>query len=492
MNETPSMALHTEASALLRQLRSFLNTDVVTACFLMFTILSGKLSFASMFPDRLLPDFLFELRLWSVLAVCWLLRRSLRDMQQFKEPILVGTLGLLAYLVIRSVGLDGSGEPILDALYLAIEVAAVAVLASRQRCVTAMGVLSITLALLLFLLALWGVKNEDLNGAGWAPIGGPITFYRLEFLGLCIAMFCFLNRPRILLLLLLLLLISVFFFATWSSLSKIALIASVIALAPVYIVCLARSRYMQAGLLTVALGAAFAVWQVKLGATMQLRVADSAVLQQGAGDADSRQSSRQQRLTMFGGTKDLPPQEVKLSKLQDIQVLRGLSPETPLLSPGQDLFIRSEYCIVSDAISLECRSNALTDRSGRLLMFAEAMRGFTQSPIVGNGLGQYAVRTVSARTMTMETYGYPHNILAEMAHAGGLFALALMFCMLTYAAHVFVNASIREPRYAAIVAFAIFMFLSALAAGDFYDLRLFLCMCVGLSVLHRKSSDTRP
>lgn len=495
--DMPSTAAQNPHSIPQGRLASLVSTDVIATCALMFTILSGKLSFAFLFPDRLLPTFLFEFRLWGVVALAFLLRHSLRESRHLREPIFVGTICLLAFLIVRSLGLENSAEPILDALYLSIEVAAIAVLARKKECVTTMGMLSLGLAVLLFLLALWGVKNEDLNGAGWAPIGGPITFYRIEYLGLCVALYCYLNRPNALFLVL----ISVFFFATWSSLSKIAIVASIIALAPVYVVCFSRNQYKQIALVSIALLTSCLVWQVRLGSTMQLRVAESAVLQQGLNSdgIDARQPSGRwpnafrgqigAAKTPFGdksGIEALPPGTRALNP----------GPGTRALNPGQDMFLQSDYCIVTAEITLECRSNALTDRSGRLLMFAEAMRGFAQSPIVGNGLGQYVVRSINVRTDVLEAYNYPHNILAEMAFTGGAVALMLFLSILGYTAHLFANAPIREPRSAALVCFGIFMFLSALAAGNFYDLRLFLCLCVGLSVMHTQSQkrpgDTLP
>jgi len=526
------------APPLRTSLRDFIgklmSVDRLAACALMFTLLSGKLSYSSLLPDHLLPTFLFEFRLWGVVALIVLLRSSLRDAWGFREPILVGTLCLLAFLVGRSIGLDNTAVPILDALYLSIEVGAVAILAKRRESLKTMRTLALALAVLLFLLALWGVKNEDLNGAGWAPIGGPITFYRIEYLGLCIALYCFLARPRIVYLLM----IGVFFFATWSSLSKIALVASIVALAPVYVVGLARNQYKQLLLLSSALLVAYFTWHAQLGSTMQLRVAQSAVLQQGQAGIgqDGRQPSRRIQIdcntpsaasAVYCASEadiklaDAKSGEQPVTHEQEHASRNESRPETPsdcnkpratnsvhcasqadikpveatpgdrALNPGQDFSLRGDYCLLTAVGEMDCLSSTLTDRSGRLLMFAEAMRGFAQSPIIGNGLGQYTVRSINLNTQALEGYDYPHNILAEMAFSGGVIALGLMMLILAFAAHMFVNVPLREPRAAALVSFGIFMFLSALAAGDFYDLRLFLCLCVGISVI-QKQALSRP
>ena len=543
--DMPGMVGQNSLAGPFGRLTAMVSADVIATCALMFAILSGKLTFAFLLPDHLLPTFLLEFRLWGILAVVFLLRRSLRDIQQFREPIFIGTICLLAFFVVRSIGLANSAEPILDALYLAIEATAVAVLAAKQECVKTMGVMSLLLAMVLFLLALWGVRNEDLNGPGWAPIGGPITFYRIEYLGLCIALYCFMDRSKTIFLVL----ICAFFFATWSSLSKIAVAASIVALVPVLVVELARNQYKRLILLSLALLAGFFVWQTRLGPTMQLRFAGSAVLQEGlagtrpvartqvaveeglAGLANATPVARTQVAVEEGlaglanatpvartpmaveeglagranarpvartpmAAEAILPQAAGLASTRvsngavpsgDNLAVDGLPPSNRSLNPGQDLFLQSEYCILTAEIARECRSNALTDRSGRLLMFAEAMRGFAQSPIIGNGLGQYAVRSINVGTNVLEVYDYPHNILAEIAFTGGAIALVLMLSFLAYTAHLFANAPLREPRSAALISFGIFMFLSALVAGDLYDFRLFFCLCIGLSVVHTQA-----
>ena len=434
----------------MKKLAPFLERDMLASSFLITAVLSGRLSFASLIPLVEQPAFYLEFRFWTTGFAVLMSLRLITDIRQHLSAFLICTYALLAYLVLRSLHLAGSGGQIADAIYLAVQLTTLTVLASRARCLSVIGGLALFAAGGLFTLALLGVNDEVHNGSGWAPIGGTITFYRLEFFGFCIALYCFLGRPRITHLFML----SVFFFGTWASLSKVATVASLVALAPVFSIGLARHQFGRIALLTLAILISYLVWQDRFGTTMRMRVAESGAFRT--------------------ATAVVQP-----------------GSNLPGLKPGQDLEIRAEYCISSTYQTPNCRSNSLVDQSGRLIMIAEALRGFIKSPVFGNGLGQYRVISVNSSTRIEQAYLYPHNIIAELLYSGGIVAIALFLLLVGFAVSSHIPAMRRDPRNSAIVAFLIFILLSAFASGDLYDLRLFLFASVALSALNCKAADAK-
>ena len=426
----------------------YMTREVWAAGLLTAAVLAGKLSFAPPAPSPGLPAHLFEFRLWLTVVAVLLSVRRMSEVRQYLSPVQACTGLLLAYLVLRSLGLAGSGDQILDAFFMAVQITGLAVLAVRARCLTAIGCVALGAATGLFVLALFGVNDEVLNGNGWAPIGGPITFYRIEFLGLCISLYCFLGRPRIVYLAL----IGIFFFATWASLSKIAIFASLIALTPVFYVYLGRREFGKVSLVAVAILIGCLVWQERYGTIMQLRISEAANVSQ------------------------ISPNE---------------RPSSNGLHAGQDLALSAEYCTRSADRTSVCRSNVLVDRSGRLILFAQAMHGFLESPLFGMGLGQYRLTSINKSTGIEQAYLYPHNIVAEMMYSGGVIALSLLLLILGYSLMAYRRAVRLEPRACTIIGLGIFILLSALASGDLYDLRLFLCASVVLCVLCRELPNAR-
>ncbi|WP_425905828.1 O-antigen ligase family protein [Nitrobacter sp. TKz-YC02] len=421
---------------------------IIATAALTISILAGKLAFPRLFGETDTSPHWLEIRLPALLVAAGLvaailLQTKLSSFKHFAKDgiyFAFSVTALAAYLVVRSLGLDSSAPAIIDNLYLTAQVWLLVLLASNRQWASAIAGTSLATAALLFLLALAGVNKAEINGLGWAPIGGVITFYRIEFLGLCVSLYLYLrgNKP------IMLPLIGVFFFATLATLSKAAALSAIVALGIVFAALLARRRVLSLALLFISLAIAFSIWNVRFNSSMSKRISEAFVVFNNPTIGEAGPNHGQDGVR---------------------------------LNPGQDMEIRIDYCLLS-AKREECQSKVITDRSGRAVLLTVALSGFMSSPVFGNGLGQYVVNSINVYNGAPEPYRYPHNILAEWMFTGGLVALALAMVMLALAAKLCWQESDRSLPSSAIVSFIVFVFLTALASGDQYDLRLLLCAVV--------------
>jgi hypothetical protein len=413
------------------------------AAALTVSVLSGKLALPRLLDDGNLPSLWLEIRFPALLLALGLtIFLVILDSKSFAKPTDISiwfassVTALIFYLVIRSVGLAGAAPAVVDCAYLIFQIWLLAALSQTPQGNIAIATIAVGTACLLFLLALVGVGKPELNGQGWAPIGGVITFYRIEFLGLCITLYFYLKDDR----LAWLPFVGLFFFATLATLSKAALLAAALSLLIVILALLTRKRFVSLALLFVTFSLAFTAWNYRFSNSMSQRVTDAFIV-----------------------TDNVPTHSKDMNT--------G-APEKSLLNPGQDMAFKIEYCLTKYAT---CQTREFVDRSGRAVLSAAALEGFASSPLIGKGLGQYLVESENLRGGGLQPYKYPHNIITELMFTGGTIALILFVVVAGIAFKICLRTSKKSLPAAAIISFTTFIFLSALASGDLYDLRLALC-----------------
>jgi O-antigen ligase len=101
--------------------------------------------------------------------------------------------------------------------------------------------------------------------------------------------------------------------------------------------------------------------------------------------------------------------------------------------------------------------------SARDLLLAEAYKLWLERPVFGGGLDSFEYYTLGLDR-------YPHNLVMEMAQAGGIVAVLLL---LAWIIHVILNCWHGRNHYTEIgVSMTALIFGCAMFSGDFYDSRL--------------------
>jgi O-antigen ligase len=101
--------------------------------------------------------------------------------------------------------------------------------------------------------------------------------------------------------------------------------------------------------------------------------------------------------------------------------------------------------------------------SHRDVLFAEAYKLWLERPVFGGGLASFEYYTFGLDS-------YPHNLVMEMAQAGGMVAVLLL---LAWIVHVMLSSWHARNHYTEIgLSMTALIFGCALFSGDFYDSRL--------------------
>ena len=412
--------------------------DILASLLIVVVVFAGKLGI-----DRLVPAIdhspLFEFRFWSILgalAIMWHGRATVA-WARAREPALLALTALCAMLWVRGLFGHGPGfaEKSLDMVYLLAQ--CMVVLVSTRRQLVLMAAWAILFAMLLFLLAAYGVGDPQLNGEGWAPIGGPTTFYRIEFLGVCLC-WCFYRvlGPRYWVLPIAAIAL---LFGTLASLSKIALPGATLVLTVFTLNHLRRKDWRSAALVVAASVAPILIWQSTKAETMQRRM-DRALIAHAPGTITA-------------------------------------APGKPRV--GTDFEIQTNYCIghapgetTAGDGPANCITGYFVDRSSRLVFAAHALAGIAAKPLFGQGVAAFALHMPNPQTSKTEVYRYPHNIVLEIAFEAGLIGAGLLLLALGALFWLSIRAAWAEPVGLYLLGYMVFMLLSALVSGDFYDSRL--------------------
>lgn len=380
--------------------------------------------------SRLMPDWngqATELRLWATLALAVLALRRWRmgaripaDALWVVVPFGVFCLVLAARSVPDIATPSGTGY-VIDAGLLLIQVLAITVLGVDADTRTAILGWSVAVGLLLFVGALAGIGRPEINGPGWAPIGSPVTFSRLEMFAASAALsLAFLDSrrpwPKY---------GGVAAFAaglhgTLASLSRIAVVAAPLTVLWIGVWLAARRRFR---LTAAAIGAALLV------------------------------------AVVFSASNGV----VLLAKFTDaanISVYAVMKGETPNLG-------------------------IVYDTTGRSDLWLHALLVFSKAPLLGAGPTGFRVPKTPRFVGDSDVFTYPHNVVLEvLAMAGGLGGLALLAAVVLPLVPV-LRANWKADAAIPLSGYLGFAFLASSFGGDLYDGRLYwvaamLTILVGL------------
>jgi len=448
--------------------------DLVGAFVFVVAAISGKLS-ATKFIGNVLPPWLLEVRLWMTLAAAVLLLPFARlvDWNRWNAYTLGSILILIVYLILRAPfgATDLTALKVVDLIYLIILCYLALIVASDAARFKVCGATVLISSGALFVLALTGVAtNPELNGVGWAAIGGPLTFYRLEFLGFSCALWMLLHNkchPAAGTMLL-----GMFLFATLASLSKAAYGAATIALLVLAAGLIAQRNWRILAILVIVSVFVFLGWHAFLSSNFYTRTNTAFTSQQTAPtERDLAQIEKRYELVP-------PSNETKSAEAQHGPEMTEAkeAASSDFLAPGFSFSTEFRWCVLDDQSGKEkatvtCREKTVIDKSQRLFFLFKALE---QPMLFGHGIANFRVLALNPGAgYRLEQYNYPHNVILELLYDSGIVGVGLLVVALVFAVAGFFRFVNREPALLAGGGFGLFMFISALAGGDFYDFRLF-------------------
>jgi hypothetical protein len=443
------------------------------ACVLLLfvSIFSGRFSFVRFADEFARADWL-QLRFWftALAALGWVvLQRQGGQVQRGVGKQLVIWLSLLAvFYACVLVNTLVLGDPVsapqhvTDIVITAIQVFLIIQIVRSETDLVWFARIAEVLGVVLFLFCIAGFGNPDLNGAGWAPFGGPITFYRIQFLAFCCALYLF-ARGREPIVFLHLLVAAIGLFSALASLSKVAVVGSIVAIAFLLFWLLSTRRWSHALMVGLIVGLTFSVFSYVRGKIFIARVSEAVEIPAvGLRGFDLSPADRNWAVAA-------------LRRVQSGEVLRLAD-----LPAWQQEYIRAlvtsrDLDRLPLPVILENLSKTMVyqDGTGRARLWVHAWELFRSSPWLGVGIGNYRFEEINQYTKEIQLYRYPHNIVLELAATMGAIGLSL-FALLTFISLVLLQHRVMaHPALLYTMAYPLFILVTALAGGDYFDFRVF-------------------
>ena len=488
-------------------------------------IFSGKFSFDRFVVEASRTSWL-ELRIWASASACvlalFLMRRSHLRIPTLRKEMLVGLALLVvlhAYFIVNAVFVGGASrkaEYVLDFSLLLLWAFLIVFYFRSQSELIVFSIIAEAAAIVLFVLALMGWGNPDLNGGGWAPFGGPITFYRIEFLAFCAGLYLSTVTATVYTRGFHLMVAGIGLLSALASLSKAAVIAALCVTLVVAFNLLSAKRYRQAaGIAAITCAVFFGFFLVKgdllqnrvewaTGSTFPVRPVEPAVRPVEPAVRPVEPAVRPVEpavrpvepapswsLLHTSSTRILEKiQSQNVTSVDDLTEeeraqLRAIwqvfkNGELPNHTTDLKTFLMSVNGMV-----------VLNDGTTRLPMALAAWDAFVSHKWFGIGIGNYTYKSFNSWTDVIDTYSYPHNIILEILATTGLFGIVLFLVAIFYYQVLLRRYFLQGSSSIYFAGYGVFIFLTALFAGDIYDFRLYWSIgLITLICFHAASQGT--
>ncbi len=458
-------------------------------------IFSGKFSFDRFVAETSRTPWL-ELRIWASVLACavafFLIYRGHLKIPAFRKELLLGLAFIVllhGYFIVNAVligDVTRQAEYILDFSLLLLWAFLVVFYFRSQADLIVFSIIAEAVALTLFILALLGWGNPDLNGEGWAPLGGTITFYRIEFLAFCAGLYLSTLTTATYSKGIHLMVAGIGLFSALASLSKAAFIAAFcVALVAIFNLLSVKQYQRAAGIATITCAVFFGFFWIKgdllqnrveraTGSTLTVRPAEPAVCPAGITPppwsllhAYSTRILEKIQLQQAISIDDLTEEErTQLRTLWQVFKKDDLPHYLADLKP----FLLSINGIV-----------VLKDGTTRLPMALTAWDAFVPHKWFGIGVGNYIYQGFNSCTDVIDIYRYPHNIILEILATTGLFGIVLFLGAVFYFQVLLRRYFLRDSASICLAGYGMFIIITALFAGDIYDFRLY--WYIGLIIL---------
>jgi len=333
---------------------------------------------------------------------------------------------------------------------------------------------------MLFLLAAAGFGNPDLNGPGWAPFGGPITFNRLEFFAFCAASYLSAKSGSLHGKILHTLIGAIALYSTFASLSKSAVAAAVIVLLYCLYWLLSAKSYRQTAALFVSSVAVIFCFSQLQGPNLQARIQAVVDVGKTANVGKSIDVARSRYSFIDAGIRNIYSNELRIEDLNEEQqrrvialweVYRGQLPDYRTDLAG---FVRSIDRFV-----------VIVDTSDRLRMWLEAYELLKNNKWFGVGIGNFIFAELNYYAPGgIDNYHYPHNIILDLLASMGIVGF-LLFGLALFVLLVLVRQQMHlVPDLLFVKGYLLFILITAMFAGDYFDFRIFWLIALAAVLSH--------
>ena len=438
-------------------------------------IFSGKFSFDRFAVEASRTSWL-ELRAWAsmlaaVLALV-LVRRSGFGFPVLQKSLLVGMALMVllhGYFILNLVfigeGSHQSGYVVDFSLLLVVGVLIAFYFRSQVELIV-FSIIAEMAAIALFAFALAGFGNPDVNGIGWAPFGGPITFYRIEFLAFCSGLYlssvttsAFIRGGH-------LIVAGIGLFSALASLSKAAPLGAICVILFIAFNLLSIKQYKKAASIGVITCVIFFAFYSVMGSHLQTRIERAAGATSPAG------------ATSWNQLNNFSTKMLEKVQSQNVTSVEGLTEDerSQLKAIGQMFEGGSLPSYTNDLKAFLGTVNRLVilyDGSTRFQMALAAWDSFVFHKWFGIGIGNYVYKSFNSRSNGIDTYRYPHNIILEIMATAGLVGLGAFLVAILYLQVLLKQQFLRYGLPVYFIGYGVFIFVTALVSGDIYDFRFY-------------------
>lgn len=487
---------------------------------LLVTIFSGRFSLGRLAEVLVLPDWL-EVRTISLALAIFMILLG-RHYHYFKlrqisasEIFFILALGIFYVYSIINISVWGAQEIrgifIYDTLTIFITLLLILAIIGNKNDLIGLLFCAEMLGLGLFILAAAGVGNPDLNGHAWAPVGGPITFYRIEFFAFCAALYLAWESEKWSTRIAHSVISWACLFATLASLSKAAILGVIIGAFVLLFHSVIVSRYRRLLVLVVILVLVAVPYYYFMGSLMEGRI------QAGLGSnsrtmlsmSDQRESVINYRTSEHNENEDIRgiPENIHASSqnmlLSRLLLKYSINVDLDEFTDEEKERLRALWVIFRDYGAPDYRKNTpgfirwvnqnivVSDRSSRLGMVQVAMDALKNNKWYGEGIGNYRFLSLDTAGKDFEVYRYPHNIILEIAGSSGLLGLGLFGIAFLAGFVIVLKKAITDSLVPFLIVYLIFISVTALFSGDLYDFRVFWMTLLVISVPVLKNSERK-
>jgi len=442
---------------------------------LFVAMFSGKFSFERFFVEESRVEWL-QLRIWlmPLAAAAWLLaRRAAGDrsapaLDWPAKAMLCAVVAFHVYLIgnVLLLGRAGhAGEHVVDISMILIQLTLLTCFVRSARDLRWFLFIVEAASVCLLLFSLAGFRNPEVNGPSLTPFGGPITYYRIQFVAFCAALYLWTTSATGLTKGLHLLVAVATLFAVFTSLSKVAM-AAALASVLVLIVWLFSTKRARDGLLLIA-----------------VMVAALACFQSTKGQISNR----------FARVDPVVSAKMMVGKSPELEILEkiyaGANLQFDDLPAEQQRHVHAIWEITRETapdyrthlqrfLEYSTQLTLVNDGSSRIGMALLAWAIFKDNWWLGAGLGNYSFFSANYWRRTIEEYSYPHNVLLEQLAAGGIVGFTLLMLSVVAAAVVAGRAIHDDRNLVFFAACLAFLLATSLFAGNYYDFRIFWIVAI--------------
>jgi hypothetical protein len=278
-------------------------------------------------------------------------------------------------------------------------------------------------------------------------------------------------------------LLGVFLFATLASLSKTAYGAAIVVLLVLAAGLIAQRNWRALGVMVLTSGFVFVGWHTFLSSNFFTRTKTAFASQQAAPTKENFAEIEKRYRLILPSDRSAEDRKSEAESKREEQapstVMRSggrrLNTDN-FLAPGFSFSTEFRWCVLDDPNGSEkgtvtCHEKTMIDRTQRLFFLFKALENPT---LFGHGIANFRVLALNPGAgYRLEQYNYPHDVIMELLYDAGIIGLGLLVIALMFSVAGFFRFFGRDPALLALGGFALFIFMSALAAGDFYDFRLF-------------------